>query len=65
MASCARQVSGRDNVMMAWSKNVAVEALGNEHEEIQKQQAVTVLMTNASEGTPDGPDDTADTTSRP
>ena len=52
-------------MMMAWSKNVGVEALGRDHEEIQKQQAVTVLMTDASEGAPDGADDDADATSRP
>ena len=38
---------------MAWSMNVAVEALGEDHEEINKQQAVTVLMTDISEGAPD------------
>jgi hypothetical protein len=55
--------------MMGWSMNVAVEALGTDHEEIQKQQAVTVLMTDATEGTPDAVGDEAgndaDATSRP
>jgi|EP01043_Picozoa_sp_COSAG02_P075498 hypothetical protein len=55
--------------MMAWSMNVAVEALGDDHEEIQKQQTVTVLMTDASEGAPgvadDEADDDGDATSRP
>ena len=38
--------------MMAWSKNVAIEALGADHAEIRKQEAVTVLMPHASEGEP-------------
>jgi hypothetical protein len=56
----ARQVSARDNEMMAWSKNVAVEALGADHAQIQQQQAVTVLMADdASEGEPRAADHAA------
>ena len=39
---------------MAWSRNVALEALGHDHAELKKQEAVTVLMTDdVSEGAPD------------
>jgi hypothetical protein len=38
--------------MMAWSKNVAMVALGTDHEEIKKGQPVTVLMTGIDEAAP-------------
>lgn len=49
VAACARQASARDNEMMGWSKNVAIAALGNDHDEIKKQQAVTVLMSKRND----------------
>jgi hypothetical protein len=48
----APQVTARDNEMMAWSKNVAMVALGTDHEEIKKGQPVTVLMTGIDEAAP-------------